>query len=419
MTKTFTRITSIITAFIFMLSFSITAFAVDETDTTVGLQMERLKKEISDMDQAHIDTGINIYTDVSKHWAKNSIGKMTQLGLLTGGGKSTFNPNGDMSIAAFIKVVVLALGYNVPEAPKGSLWYIPYVELAKKVHIIGDKDFSDYTKAITREQAGKIMYEASCLFEPAVENQNYFTLMRNRILDYAKIGNQYKDSFVKAYIKGYFILGDSKTCNPKGTFTRAQACTTIMRLLDDNERVKFEVLPDETYIDMYGNICYPAVNTDTVKAINVLMDSLDESKGYVYQDHRFDISVSYSFYESETERIKDFVLGNDMGVSIRNTAAPVNINWPVEIAIFNGDEYNRLHKLVLEELFKYLFGAKYTEALKVVDIALKADTYIVKDVKLNDRILSTWGNGGHISISITCKGGLTAEEFYKRYPDGM
>ncbi|WP_161496436.1 S-layer homology domain-containing protein [Clostridium thermosuccinogenes] len=418
--KKFKVLTGILLIFAILSSLTLNVFAADESSTVTGMRMQPLINELAKMTQEDIDASIAKFTDISKHWGRQEIGKLTKLGILAGVGNNKFDPEGDMSVAAFLKVVVLTLGHKISQ-PVSGYWAAPYIEQAKKDRLIDEKEYTDYNKPITREQAAKIIYRAATLFRPAVENVGYVNVMRNRVKDYAKIGDAYKDDFMKAYIMGYFVLDNTALCNPKAKLTRAQACTIAIRLLQSDSLPEFEPMEGEYFIDKYGEICYPAGTDEGVKAINFVEKILSKSKGYLDKTI-YSTAGIYRFYKNEQERKTDPVTGTDFSLWIKNDINIYPANWIYELNIFDTNETKQYHMEFLKELFKYIFEDKYEDAIKELNAVFSANgKEINKEVKLGDRYISIWGGGSiggnGYTIAITCRGGLSFEDFKKKHPE--
>ncbi|MEG6612771.1 S-layer homology domain-containing protein [Pseudoclostridium thermosuccinogenes] len=419
--RKFKVLTGILLIFAILSSLTLNVFAADESSTVTGMRMQPLINELAKMTQEDIDASIAKFTDISKHWGRQEIGKLTKLGILAGVGNNKFDPEGDMSVAAFLKVVVLTLGHKISQ-PVSGYWAAPYIEQAKKDRLIDEKEYTDYNKPITREQAAKIIYRAATLFRPAVENVGYVNVMRNRVKDYAKIGDAYKDDFMKAYIMGYFVLDNTALCNPKAKLTRAQACTIAIRLLQSDSLPEFEPMEGEYFIDMYGEKCYPVGTDEAVKAINFVEKIIDKSKGYVYKAVLLSNVAGYRFYKNEEERITDPVTSVDCTLEIHNDVNIYPSNWVYELDISETVETKQNHMEFLKELFRYLFEDKYEDAIKELNAVFSADgKEIKKEVKLGDRYIRIWGGGSiggnGYTIAITCRGGLSFEDFKKKYPE--
>ncbi|MCX8129537.1 MAG: hypothetical protein N3I35_05475 [Clostridia bacterium] len=401
--------------FVTVLYTAISTFAAAET-STAALRMRPLADKLSAVTKNDIDEGLKKYSDIGMHWGRFCIGKLTVLDIIGGGGRDRFNPDGEMSTAAFLKTVVLSLGYKIP-AVTGLKWADPYIEQARKDKLIDVGEFKDYTKAITREQASKIIYRAAMLFQPDVSEPGYMGVMRCRIKDYAKIGDKYKDFFVKSYVLGYFVLGSKSVCNPQDTLTRAQACTIVIRLLDTRARAAFAVKENEYYIGTDGKKYYPIWSLDPVNAINVVEKNLKKSTGFVQKGASGLDGASWIFYESEDEAEANPVHGMDFDIGLHNDESTINMNRLCEVTLFDKKATKEKHLALIYELLKYFFEYEFPKAKTELDnIFSKDGCRIDREVKINERYLCMHGTK-NISISITCKGGLNSEQYLKKYPN--
>jgi hypothetical protein len=398
----------VLTLLLIMIISAVPNNAADNTQTNAGLRMKPLIEKLNTFTASDITTTLAKYSDVKNHWANPYIGKLTLLKILEGS-NGKFVPDGNINIASFIKITVLALGYKIsPSISIKTNWYDSYVKQALKDKLIVAGEFKDYTKAITREQAAKIIFRAATLKEAAPENKDYFTVMRCRITDFAHISDKYKDSFVKAYLMGYFELPANGGSFPKNNLTRAQACVLLYKLLDDDAKAKFAVREDEYY--MAGDVkVYPAVAMEPVKAINHMIKSMGVSKGHVKGGGYDDTKATFTFYASYEERLLHSVTGMDATLEIRNGTKPYFINWPYYLDINNRIEFMKYHKDFVKELFVFLFekdGQKaFSEYEKFMVIKSSEEKYR-KVIRVGDRYLDmNMFNGNGVTVFVTCKGG--------------
>jgi hypothetical protein len=102
------------------------------------------------------------FTDVSDSWAKSYIAIAQSQGLINGRNATTYDPAGTLTGYEWEKIVLCALGYDAEiEGLVGATWQGATAVLAGKVGLLeGMNDDYDATKAITREQAALIAYNA-------------------------------------------------------------------------------------------------------------------------------------------------------------------------------------------------------------------------------------------------------------------
>jgi hypothetical protein len=167
------------------------------------------------------------------HWAKAHINQLVDRGIIAGYPDGTFKPDNTVETDAFIKMVVCALGYSFENGL--DYWALPYINKAKDLKLIDGTEFNTYRRAITREEAAKVIVNALATLEelPKDEQINKYI---TKVPDYSKIGTSYKKVALHAYATG-LITGDPKGAfNPKNNLSRAEAATVIMRLLDASLR---------------------------------------------------------------------------------------------------------------------------------------------------------------------------------------
>ncbi|MBQ2739463.1 MAG: S-layer homology domain-containing protein, partial [Oscillibacter sp.] len=95
------------------------------------------------------------FADVAaSHWASGYIAEGVQSGILAGVGANRFDPDGKLTGFAYLKMLLVSLGYDAEaEGLVGSNWTVNVAKLAKKTGLTkGNEDFVG-TRAVTREEA--------------------------------------------------------------------------------------------------------------------------------------------------------------------------------------------------------------------------------------------------------------------------
>ena len=101
------------------------------------------------------------YTDTASHWAKAYIEYCTTLGIVSGKGDGTFDPEGDVTVAEAAKMVLVALGYNASiESYTGANWQINVDARANPLGLYDDMSYSNTSAALTRDNAAQMLYNA-------------------------------------------------------------------------------------------------------------------------------------------------------------------------------------------------------------------------------------------------------------------
>ena len=107
-------------------------------------------------------SGVDIdlsFQDISNdQWFSDYVSKLITLDLIDGYPDQTFRPNGEITVAEFIKITVESLSYY-PEGDS-DLWFDIYVEKAAELGLIEEGEFVDYNRPISREEMTKIIVNA-------------------------------------------------------------------------------------------------------------------------------------------------------------------------------------------------------------------------------------------------------------------
>ena len=115
------------------------------------------------------------FADVAaSHWASGYIAEGVQSGILAGVGANRFDPDGKLTGFAYLKMLLVSLGYDAEaEGLVGSNWTVNVAKLAKKTGLTkGNEDFVG-TRAVTREEAA--LYALNTLKAERVAYENLGT----------------------------------------------------------------------------------------------------------------------------------------------------------------------------------------------------------------------------------------------------
>jgi len=174
------------------------------------------------------------FADVDGHWAYAQITRLVAEGIVKGVSENAFNPEGIITRAEFIAMVLRTLnideiGYkNTFSDVSGNEWYANTIAAALEFGIL-DAHFTTEAmvhpnKPITREEMTDILYNADLYKKrvfPIYNEELSVFIDKDDISDFAKIsvGAMYMDSVVSGY--------EDKTFRPKNNATRAEASTII------------------------------------------------------------------------------------------------------------------------------------------------------------------------------------------------
>lgn len=181
----------------------------------------------------------------SVEWARDFVETLASKGILQGMGKNEFQPNGHLTRAQFITMIVKALKFNTSSSSimfndvKESDWFYNYVNIAVNSNLIAGR--SDGTFApnspITRQDMAVIL---SNVFTQIYGEQNVIDLSCiGSFKDKHEINNYAYNSFAKVIEKGLISgFGDNRLA-PKSYSTRAQASAVIYKLYYFQKGVRF------------------------------------------------------------------------------------------------------------------------------------------------------------------------------------
>jgi len=180
------------------------------------------------------------FTDVSSHWAKDSINDMGSRMVVTGTGAETYEPDRSITRAEFAAIVVRAMGLKkgTTESAFGDVtltdWFNGYVDTATSYSLITGYDSASFAPndTITREQAMTILARAMKLtgLSVTLTDSEASALLANYtdaglVSDYAKAG-------AAACIKTGVVSGTTaSTLSPTDSVTRAEVAAMVQRLL--------------------------------------------------------------------------------------------------------------------------------------------------------------------------------------------
>ena len=176
------------------------------------------------------------YTDITGHWAKESIDYAVGRGLFSGTIDTTFDPNTAMNRGMLVTVLGRLAGADVSAYKTSSFsdvsvgkYYPAYVEWAYKMGIVSGTGNGKFNpeRAVTRE-------EIALILQNYAKATGYILPVTREAITYAdasSIGSAYKDA-VKAMQQAGIMMGDSNNrFNPKAGATRAEVSAMLHRYI--------------------------------------------------------------------------------------------------------------------------------------------------------------------------------------------
>lgn len=186
-------------------------------------------------------TNIPDFVDVADAaWYNADVDKAVALGFMKGRNDTTFDPNGDVSVAEIITVAARAhaiyFGKELNEtAAAGEKWYAPFVKYAIENNIIANGQYADYEMAATRYQVATIIVKA--VDKTWLKEINAFT----QVPDVLSTLPGYMD--ILALYKAGVVIGVDAQFNylPENTIKRCEIAAIINRLALPESRKTVEV----------------------------------------------------------------------------------------------------------------------------------------------------------------------------------
>jgi len=182
---------------------------------------------------------VNPFVDVRPDaWYHDEIVEAVRTGIINGKTPTTFKPDDFLTYAEAAKLAACmnqVYTNGKVTLTNGTPWYKPYVDYCKEKGII-TKEY-EFGRNATR--AGYMEIFANALPEEAFKQIN--NIPDGSILD-VKSGATYAHFVYKMYRAGIVTGVDEKhSCNPEATIKRCEVATIISRMMNDNNRVEFEM----------------------------------------------------------------------------------------------------------------------------------------------------------------------------------
>lgn len=374
----------------------------------------------------------------STHWAHTSITEGVQKGYLDGFPDGTFRPNDPVTVAQFLKMVLLAMTEKdasgrvdwaadklalVPDwhlqyfedeevsfepGGKGEAWYVNYANTAKAVGMIFDNFENRYNEHLTREKAAEILVQLDSYLFGAI--QDAYALKAGPVLlkDYTKIGHYYKLSTAKMALRG-IMVGDGGNFNPSQYITRAEASkiTNVMAnpKLRNPQKIDLSIIPHATVnAPGYGDATFVFANWEMQRTFQLL-----QNEAKIYGGVSESIYALTGFYANQetaqkhfnkmyyfAENIFDTSIDYDILFSFNGNAYSININ--------SDTSHLTRSSIILDKFLSQIFKEPLV-ARKLIDdnLGLEQRGGLAKENKtIEGRQIVIGGTGrGFISIGIS------------------
>jgi len=348
------------------------AAEVTEPDINeTAMRVRPLQEKLAALEQADIEQSLAAYADMGTHWSRKEVGMLSCIEIINGY-NGMFYPDDPVQVDQLIKMTVRSMGFAPGENTK--YWAQNYIDIALEQKLITKKEFSDYKRPVTREEAARIIMKATLLKEEFPYSDPYNNpdnLVRSKIKDYSKIRDENKQFVLQAYEIGLF-RGSGGFFRPADTLTRAEAATIIIRFLDDALRVPFTPAENEVYtcVNYDGTIvtAWPPPQKEIINSANAFRYVGDKSKGFVvsgYSDSGH--VIYYSFYNDEDSFLENSVLNKQMSIHLNTINDAYYSENPYHFVIYNAGAVKRLHRDVVYDMFKFWFEDEADKAMAEFD----------------------------------------------------
>lgn len=191
--------------------------------------------------------GATKFSDIeAKHeWATGYINKGVSMGYINGMENNEFQPDGNVTYAQVIKMMLCAMGYEDYAASladqygyTGANWYIPYTQLAADAGVT-DGVYAGPNEAVTRGQVAQLVYNA--IKAPIVKNVGISYTDSGKIVPKIQIqdGEEtsvYYKSILTEKFDAYFVEGYVTETQKDGTGLKA-------------DEVKFGIAKSKKYLE--------------------------------------------------------------------------------------------------------------------------------------------------------------------------
>ena len=172
-----------------------------------------------------------VFNDVPQsHWAYSYVEKMTDAGIIQGRSKTVFAPEGTLTRAEFLTLLVREQKLETASRQDGETWWQPYYNAALANGLLENGEWAANESAMS---SPALRAEMARLMERVLEKQDRFASNRSADFsdlesdtltstDRSAIGHCAAAGFLKGYNDGSF--------RPFGSLTRAEAATVLARL---------------------------------------------------------------------------------------------------------------------------------------------------------------------------------------------
>ncbi|MEE1043820.1 MAG: S-layer homology domain-containing protein, partial [Clostridia bacterium] len=186
------------------------------------------------VEQVPVDTNGKIFDDVDNTaWYYKYVLDLKANNIVNGDDKNRFNPNKNVTREEFVKMIIIAAGYELVTGGKGfrdvksSDWFSTYVYTAKANGIINGITENQFgvNRAISRQDMSVIIKNIISVDVDISTNRDKFT-------DDTNISTYAYDAVYTMKALGIINGYETGDFNPNGQLTRAEAAKVISMVMD-------------------------------------------------------------------------------------------------------------------------------------------------------------------------------------------
>jgi len=192
----------------------------------IGPTTARMSVCVSDVRLRYIpDEKIRNFPDMQGHWAERSVREMAYRGVIDGFEDGTFQPEEAVTVEAFVKMLITALGYQLEQGQEH--WSTPFLEKAISFQIIHEREFVDYSLPITRLQMAQLAGRA-LTDRRHIESLDTYVW---RLTDLYTLNDAEREAVLTVFANGIITGFEDQSFRPDENMTRAQGAEVILRLI--------------------------------------------------------------------------------------------------------------------------------------------------------------------------------------------
>jgi len=289
----------------------------------------------------------------SSDWFTETVANLSNLGIISGYPDGTFRPQGDVTTAEYIKLLLETSGIEYDKAT--NPWYEGLMDKAKEMNIITSSLYNSPNSPIKRKDVAVVLSKlidktSSLRKEFVTERSKEFSRFKYLIYDTTKLSQEYKDSIYKLF-EYELIIGstnekDQVFYNPESNLTRAEVATIIERLIEPAKRLdKYAEYPNRNNVftryhtGSWGDNERPLLFSDLTSSYNFNADTENERLTFNYQRRLYE----YGKEEAEPAQIVDgvkYYYEEDLYESFTDVELSKKLNPKIDKQLYNLIKYS-------------------------------------------------------------------------------